>query len=818
MPLAVPPSESESPLSIPPAYADVVVPRHLNRSFTYTIPAPIRDRLRVGSRVQIPFGRSTLHGVVVCLSDRLPEHYAKSLPRGQETPSGLREITALLDETPVTGLSPNILTLSRLVSERYLAPWGQCLRLILSPASPRKPSPKYVSTSAGRQALERKTRVSSIARQALGLLTQAPKGLTLTSLRQRIPGLRRHEVHALQRHGWIHEIARNADHQQSHVTRRGRLVTEAVLQSGGTNALGTTPDSTPLSMHLQAVVNRLETTLDAGRHERILLQGPAADRWNLLLRVAALSLTRHRPILVVAPEVARASTIAALLQARWGPRVALLHSELRPKARAEVWYGIQVGRTDIVVGTRSAVFAPVSSVGLIYVDGEEDLSLKEEQEPRYHAREVASMRAHLDKAVLLLGSSHPSLETLASLDPGGHRPNPESRILLDSEEKNQPPPSIQLVDLRLLPRNTLLSDVMIRGVRDALQARSGVILFLNRRGFASALFCRDCGASPRCQRCDVTLTLHRADARLTCHYCGSSQRVPHTCPTCRAARLEPVGFGTERVEEQVRLLFPDARVARLDRDTIQNPSQAAAIRQAALAGEVEILIGTQMLLQGSPWPPVGFVGIPLADAGLHLPDFRAAERTYHTLLDAVGLARSAEAGGRVILQSYLPTHPAIAAVTHHNGTLFYDQELAFRKALGYPPYTHLISLHISGKNAQQVKEAAQWWADSLRRAASHRSIGDAGWPTRPDNSEPQPCASEARLPLSSDRTGDIMILGPIPSPVAKIRGRHRWQLLVKSVDATAARGTVKTTLDELEAKNRKGGLKFEVDVDPVEMM
>ncbi|MFQ5931057.1 MAG: primosomal protein N' [Nitrospiraceae bacterium] len=660
--------------------------------------------------------------------------------------------------------------------------------------------------------------MSSIARQTLSLLTQAPKGLILTLLRRKIPGLRRHELHALQRRGWIREIARNADDQQSNVTRRGGLVTEEALQPRETNALGTAPETTPLPLHLQAVVNRLETALDTGRHETILLQGPAADRWNLLLRVAELSLARHRPVLVVAPEVARASTIAALLYARWGPRVALLHSELRPKARAEVWHGIQVGRTDIVVGTRSAVFAPLGSMGLIYVDGEEDLSLKEEQEPRYHAREVASMRAHLDKAVLLLGSSHPSLETLASVDPGGHRPNPESRILLNSDEKNQLHFSIQLVDLRLLPRNTLLSDVMISGVRDALQAGSGVILFLNRRGFASALLCRDCGTSPRCQRCDVTLTLHRADARLTCRYCGSSQRVPHACPTCRAARLEPVGFGTERIEEQVRLLFPDARVARLDRDTVQNPSQAAAIRQAALAGEVDILIGTQMLFQGSPWPPAGFVGIPLADAGLHLPDFRAAERAYHTLLDAVGLARSAEAGGRVILQSYLPTHPAIAAVTHHNGTLFYDQELAFRKALGYPPYTHLISLHISGKNAQRVKEASQWWADSLRHAVSRRSIGEAGWPTRQDNDQPQPRASEARLSPSSDRTGDIMILGPIPSPVAKIRGRHRWQLLVKSVDATAARATVKATLDELEAKNWKRGLKFEVDVDPVEMM
>jgi primosomal protein N' (replication factor Y) len=329
---------------------------------------------------------------------------------------------------------------------------------------------------------------------------------------------------------------------------------------------------------------------------------------------------------------------------------------------------------------------------------------------------------------------------------------------------------------------------LIAGIKQALSAKSRVILFLNRKGFAPLLHCLDCGASPHCPRCSVPFTFYRRAGRLSCRYCGDSSSLPDTCPSCLASRLEPVGFGTERLEEEVRRLFPEARIGRLDRDLARTQAQADAVRGRLAAGELDILIGTQMLFRGFPLPPVGLVGLPYADAGLHVPDFRSAERTYQTLLDAVGLALPGDAGGKVVLQTYMPAHHAIASVVQQNETLFYEQELAFRKALGYPPFTHLISLHVSGKNAKLVQKAAGEWAGRLKAAA----VG-----------------------LSPE---EVTIMGPIPAPVAQLRGRHRWQLLVKSAQAEAARQTVRQTLDELERNKKRRGLKFDVDVDPLEMM
>jgi primosomal protein N' (replication factor Y) len=341
---------------------------------------------------------------------------------------------------------------------------------------------------------------------------------------------------------------------------------------------------------------------------------------------------------------------------------------------------------------------------------------------------------------------------------------------------------------------------MIAGIGAALEAHAGAVLFLNRKGFAPALLCRDCGISPRCQRCSVALTFYRRAARLACHYCGASVPLPDTCSVCLAARLEPVGFGTERVEEEIRRLFRHARIGRLDRDIARTPAQAEAIHRQAAAHELDILIGTQMLFQGPPLPLAGFVGIPHADAGLHLPDFRSAERTYHALLDAVALARPGDTGGKVVLQTYLPTHHAITAVVTGHAALFHDQEAAFRNALGYPPFAHLINLRVSGKNLGRVREAAQQWAGTLT-AASSRERAPEGSPTG-----------------GKSATDDIMILGPIPSPVAQLRGRHRWQLLVKSGNAQAMTRAVQASLEELEREHGRGGLKFEVDVDPVEMV
>jgi len=624
------------------------------------------------------------------------------------TGSSLRDIAELLDGDAAE-LDESLLWLTRLVSEYYLAPWGQCLRLIL-PEQPRsrRQQPRRPTTRGG-------------------------------------------------------------------VAEAGSIDEDVV--------------SRPLPSIPTAWRDSLRTALDRKQSVTFLLQASAPHRMACLLHATEDTLARQRATLIIVPEITLASAMARLVSARWPERVALLHSGLSPAARDEAWRRVRAGTADVVVGTRSAVFAPFPSnkisLGLIWVEQEEDPSLKEEKEPRYHARDVARMRANQERAVLLLGSTHPSLETRQAVEP-------DRRLTLQASNASAAPltkpPTIEAVDLRLTPYRTLLSEPMIAGIKNALDRGAGVILFLNRKGFAPLLLCRDCGAAPQCPRCSVALTFYRRAGRLSCHYCGDSSPLPDTCPTCLAPRLEPVGFGTERLEEEVRRLFPGARIGRLDRDLARTPAQAHATRRQMAARDLDILIGTQMLFQGPPLPPVGFVGLPHADAGLHVPDFRSAERTYQTLLDAVGLALPDDGGGKVVLQTYMPTHHAIVSVVQQNETLFYEQELAFRQALGYPPFTHLISLHVSGKNAKLVQGAAGKWAGRLKAAAAS---------------------------LSPD---EVTIMGPVPSPVAQLRGRHRWQLLVKSEKTEGAGQIVRRTLEELDKKKGQRSVKFDVDVDPLEMV
>ena len=670
----------------PPSFADVIVPRHLHRTFTYGIPESLRSQIRVGSLVRVPLGPSTVPGVVVTVSSEGP-----SLPATtRAAPRRVRDILAVADESADATIPPDILELTRQVADYYLAPWGQCLRLIL-PALPG-------------------------AREAPRTRRASPQRQEITAS---IPPTGSFQLPAAEAPPWW---------------------------------------------------PRFQAALSRHSHETFLIEDTPPRRWAIILEAVDCALREKKPVLLISPEIRRASALAALSLRRWPGRVAQLHSDLPPAARACEWRRIQTGAADIVIGTRSAVFAPLRAPGLICVDDEDDSSLKEEREPHYHAREVALMRARQHGAVLLLGTAHPSVDTQQHTDTHStHRATSQA--------------TIRLIDLRQTPPRTLLSEPMLAGIRAALDANTGAILFANRKGFASALHCRDCGASPACPQCSVSLTLYKRANRLTCRYCGASHAIPDACPTCRSSRLEPVGSGTERLEEELRRLFPDARIGRLDRDTARTPEQAARFRNGIAAGELDVLIGTQLLFQGMPIQPVGFVGISYADTGLHRPDFRSAERTYHALRDAVGLARP---DGQVVLQTILPDHHVIASIAAGDPTRFYEQELAFRRALGYPPFAHLISLCVSGKTEATVHAAAERWAAAVKEHGR-------------------------KYP------GVVTILGPIPATVERLRGRHRWQILVKSPDADAARKSVQATLEKMQASKESRGLKLDVIVDPLEM-
>lgn len=775
-----------------PAFADVLVPRHLRRAFTYRVPAQLHGRIAVGSFVLVPFGPSTLKGLVVALSETPAPSFFKPASAGR-----LKEILSLVDDQEA-GAAPDLLELTRLVAERYLTPWGQCLRLALPPVVPAvTPARYYRITEAGKAAAHaeagsKSTKHSATARALLARLaaTNRRKGLTLATLRRGLEGPIARHLTDLMRRGLLQEDGpqgADAGSPRSKTRRAG---------SGRPPAPTTGPDQSSPPLVLPTVPSqweeRFRLAFTNGARLPWLLHAPWAQRIAGYLRATDATLSRNRTVLLISPDKARATAVAGAAQAKWGERVVLLHSDLAPTVREAAWHRVQAGQASVVVGTRSALFAPLTALGLICVDQEDDPSLKEEQEPRYHARDVAGLRAGQQGALLILGSAHPSLETWQAI--AGDEQGARILSLPSAEPAAAKPPAIHVIDLRQTPYGTVLSQSMLDGITAAVDAKVGAILFLNRKGFASALLCRDCGAAPQCPHCSVSLTYYRQSATLACRYCGTSGPPPDTCPSCQGARLEPVGSGTERLEEMLHRLVPQARIARLDRDRAKTQSQADRLRTEAVAGQWDILIGTQMLLQGFPLPRAGFVGIANADAGLHAADFRAAERTYHVLSDAVALAKPADEGGMALIQTSLPGHHAIASVAQQNPALFYEPERLSRQALGYPPFSHLIGLQVSGRHAGAVKQAAMRWATLL-----HQAI--------PAIPKPAPGATEP-----------VTILGPVPAQHAQLRGRHRYQLLVKAAGAEQARQTVKATLDEMERMTGASGLRFDVDVDPIEMI
>ena len=768
-----------------PAYADVVVPRHLHRSFTYAIPPVLQGRVRIGTRVLVPFGKTTLQGVVITLSAMPPELPHARRRAGGPAPLQVKSILALAAADEGDPLTPDVLELTRQVSDRYLTPWGQCLRLVLPSRPTRLTAPKYALAPLDTSPTRATLRLSPIARTLLERLAGAPKGLSLATLQGNVTGPVAATLTSLKRRGLVREV--ESDTLEPSPRRRSRAPqgtrTKSLERSlFETMAVGTLAGT----FQRPSWWDRFTQALDARPHAAFLLEAAFPQRLAALIEACEETQHRGRSALILVPEIARATLLSATLRTVGIARVEVLHGGLSPTQRAEVWRRLRGPQPAVVIGTRSAVFAPVAEPALIWIEEEEDSSFKEERAPRYHAREIAQVRARHHGAALVLASAHPSLETLHAIGSGAPPPVDLTRA-----------PHLQIVDLRHSPRGVVLSEALLAGLNAALNAETQAILYLNRKGFAPALLCQECGAAPRCARCSATMTVYRRAGSLLCHYCGGSMPMPETCPTCLAPRLEPVGFGTERVEGELRRVFPRARIARLDAETTPAPARAEAFRRQFRAHDLDILIGTQMLFQGTPLPSVGFVGLPHADAGLHLPDFRAAERVYHGLLDAMALARPAGEGGRVVLQTYVPTHHAIRAVVAGDPSVFREQELAFRQALGYPPFMHLISLRVTGANSRRVKAAAERWAALLWSAGGRTPAAPA--------------------PRAGMHPGFI-VLGPVASHVAQLRGKHRWKLLVKSADPEEGRRIVRATLDELEGRKKVSGLKFEVDVDPVEMI
>ncbi len=520
--------------------------------------------------------------------------------------------------------------------------------------------------------------------------------------------------------------------------------------------------------------------LQAGRHQVILLHGvTGSGKTEVYLRAMSEVLRTGRRALVLVPEIALTPQMALAFHQRFGDAVAVLHSRLSAGERFDEWRRAREGSVRIVVGARSAVFAPLENIGLIVVDEEHETSYKQEESPRYHLREVAVERGRLERAVVVLGSATPSLETYFKAQSGKIR-----YYSLPERIGARPLPRVQVVDMReeLKQGNrTIFSRLLQDGIQERLARREQVILFLNRRGYASFYLCRECGHVIRCKDCQVSLTYHADARRLQCHYCGYSREVPQVCPVCGSRYIRHFGIGTERVAQEAEAAFLGARVVRMDADTTTRKGSHGRLLGAFSRGEYDILVGTQMVAKGLDIPRVTLVGVVTADTALNLPDFRAAERTFQLLTQVAGRAGRGDSGGAVVIQTYSPEHFSIQAAAGHDYPGFYKREIAYRKQLGYPPYADLILVTFSGAGEEEVIRAAERFRLELGRP-------------------------------------DFGVIGPMPAPLVKLRGKFRYQIIAKGVDLAAMREAVSGCLRRLAVYQEGAGVSASIDVQPTSLL
>jgi len=553
-----------------------------------------------------------------------------------------------------------------------------------------------------------------------------------------------------------------------------------------------------------------------------LLQGvTGSGKTEVYIRALQTALGLGRQGIVLVPEIALTPQTAQRFEQRLGrERVVVLHSHVSDGERAEAWRAVHQGKIDVVVGTQSALFAPLPRLGLIVVDEEQETSFKSLSTPRYHARDVALELARLCNAVLVLGSATPSLETLYAA-----RTGKLAHLLLPRRVAGRPLPPVEIVDMNRenqeVKRYCYLSRRLIRALDQTVAKGEQAILFMNRRGFATVITCLHCGHTEKCEQCDITLTSHRqsdedtkpgAREVLTCHYCGRRKDLPTLCSVCGAAGLKHWGLGTERVEREVRRYLPCARVARMDSDTMTRRSSYLEALGSFRAGKTDVLVGTQMIAKGLDFPNVTLVGVVLADTALHVPDFRSRERTFQLLAQVAGRAGRSEKGGRVIIQTHMPKDPAVRAAVEHDFEAFSLQELQERRAYGYPPFTHLARILIHGKDRQRTKDAAQEAADALRFRGHDPISGFRGH---------DPISGCLEIGIVSPESGHapvapITILGPSEAPIAREKGRFRQHILLKAATSEALSALLTGPAGDALAKLK--GVETVVDVDPLAML
>ncbi len=553
-----------------------------------------------------------------------------------------------------------------------------------------------------------------------------------------------------------------------------------------------TPAPLPAQLHCQQkdALKFLKQLIDKGTYASCLLFGvTGSGKTEVYIRAAEYALSFNRKTIVLVPEIALSIYMESIFRDRMGNRVIIYHSKLSRGERLDQWQRIARGEADVVIGTRSAIFAPMPNLGLIIVDEEHDLSYKQETPPHYNARDMAVVRASIQDAVTVLGSGTPSVQSYHNCINGKF-----SLISMTDRVTARPLPEIQIIDLKKAKNKTekemILTPQLKREIENTLENGNQSILFLNRRGFHRIHLCRFCGKTLKCPNCDVALTHHITDNILRCHYCGFYTTENSRCPSCGRSVFKPYGFGTQKLEQEVKRLFPRARILRIDTDSIRKKNEAFRILKSFSDHKTDILIGTQLIAKGYDFPGVTLVGIVAADMSLGFPDFRAGERTFQIISQVAGRSGRGNQKGKVIVQTFNPKHYAISAAASHNYRLFFEQETGLRKQLGYPPFSHLACIRVEGNSKKQTASMASLLCATITDLLDK-------WPAP---------------------KRDTQVLGPVEFPIARIKGRYRWQILLKSKNTSLQKHLLNEAEKLLRNSFQSNGVNFVIDIDPYHMI
>jgi primosomal protein N' (replication factor Y) (superfamily II helicase) len=788
--------------SVDESLVSVALPLPFQAPFSYRLPKGA-TRPERGVRVLVPFGSRRVIGVVC---GDAPE----------TKPLDLKEVLQVLDEAPL--VPPPLLDLASFVADHYLAPPGECYRLVLPPAGVRasravvrlvqpggaddpllrhlQKGPLRLSALEKRFGRDPQARVARLRRDGVVAVEQAIGAPGFRELRIATlvvedfatRGKAQFEVVARLRSAGgrarVSDLVRDRPSLRSAVDRLAekgalRLDSERELRA----PVGLPPREAlavvPTEDQERALGDLLAAVSDA-RFSPFLLHGvTGSGKTEVYFRAAEAALARGRGAILLVPEIGLTPMLVRAARARFGATVSVLHSELAAGERHDEWWRIREGEARVVVGARSAVFAPVAELGLMVVDEEHDGAYKQDESPRYHGRDVAVMRARIEACPVVLGSATPSVESYANARAGKYR-----ELRLPQRIAAQGLPKVEIVDRRAVLRaggEPILSPPLREALQARLARREQSLLLLNRRGYATSLLCRECGQEAMCPNCSVSLTLHRTGRLARCHYCGHEARTPEACPSCHGAYLRLTGFGTEKVAEAVAAALPAARVERLDRDRASRRGVLAQTLAAFERGDIDILVGTQMIAKGHDFPRVTLVGVVDADVGLGIPDFRSAERTFQLLTQVAGRAGRGEAAGEVILQTHMPDHYALVHACAQDYGAFFERELEFRRTMGYPPAAALVNLIVRSTDEDKGRQAILALGAGLRARAERR----------------------------------YRVLGPARAPLARLRQEHRFQILLKG-GRKAMRDAVRETLVNRYGETRWPGVA--VDVDPLTIL